>query len=94
MKSSVGPVAEQFLGERQQMGVGLAGKVAETMEPMIVNNVEQSPDWDSEPDQETGFLTRGMLVVPMHYKGNVDRRAGSDQQTQPHAVHRSKTRNC
>jgi signal transduction histidine kinase/putative methionine-R-sulfoxide reductase with GAF domain len=67
----VGPVAEQFLGERQKLGVGLAGKVAESMEPMIVNNVEQSPDWDSEPDQETGFLTRGMLVVPMHYKGDV-----------------------
>jgi len=67
----IGPVAEQFLGERQKVGVGLAGKVAESMEPLIVNNVEQSPDWDSEPDQETGFLTRGMLVVPMHYKGKV-----------------------
>ena len=65
----IGPVADQLLGERQQVGVGLAGKVAESMEPLIVNNVEQSPDWDSDPDQETGFLTRGMLVVPMHYKG-------------------------
>jgi len=38
---------------------------------MIVNNVEQSSDWFSEPDQETGFKTKGMLVVPMHYKGTV-----------------------
>ncbi|MBN2045860.1 MAG: GAF domain-containing protein [Anaerolineales bacterium] len=67
----IGPVADQLLGERQQVGVGLAGKVAESMEPLIVNNVEQSPDWDSDPDQETGFMTRGMLVVPMHYKGTV-----------------------
>lgn len=67
----IGPVADQLMGERQKVGVGLAGKVAEDMTPMIVNNVEQSQDWDSEPDQETGFLTRGMLVVPMHYKGTV-----------------------
>lgn len=67
----IGPVADEFLGDRQPMGVGLAGKAAESMQPMIVNNVEQSPDWNSEPDQETGFITQGMLVVPMLYKGNV-----------------------
>ena len=65
----VGPVAEQFLGDRLEPGVGIAGKAAEEMRPMIVNNVEQSSDWFSEPDQETGFTTKGMLVVPMHYKG-------------------------
>ncbi len=67
----VGPVADEFLGDRQPIGVGLAGKVALNMQPMIVNNVEQSPDWDSEPDQETGFITQGMLVVPMIYKNSV-----------------------
>ncbi|HAY83740.1 MAG TPA: hypothetical protein DCY42_02130 [Chloroflexi bacterium] len=67
----IGPVADEFLGSRQPVGIGLAGKVAESMEPMIVNNVEQSPDWNSTPDQETGFVTRGMLVVPMLYKGSV-----------------------
>jgi signal transduction histidine kinase len=67
----VGPVAVQFLGDRLEPGVGLAGKAAAEMRPMIVNNVEQSADWFSEPDQETGFVTKGMLVVPMHYKGNV-----------------------
>ncbi|MEJ2758741.1 MAG: ATP-binding protein, partial [Anaerolineales bacterium] len=58
-------------GERQVIGVGLTGKVAETKSPMIVNNVGDSPDWFSEPDQETGFITRGMLVVPMHYQDEV-----------------------
>ena len=67
----VGPVAEQLVGERQPIGSGLAGKAAESMEPLIVNNVEDSADWDSEPDRETGFVTRGMLVVPMHYKDQV-----------------------
>jgi signal transduction histidine kinase len=67
----IGPVADEFLGDRQPLGVGLAGKAAESMEPMIVNNVEQSPDWDSTPDKETGFITQGMLVVPMLYKGSV-----------------------
>ncbi len=67
----IGPVADQLLGERHPMGTGLAGKVAESMEPMIVNNVEDSADWNSEPDRETGFVTLGMLVVPMHYKDQV-----------------------
>ncbi|MFN2144874.1 MAG: GAF domain-containing protein, partial [Anaerolineales bacterium] len=31
----------------------------------------ESPDWYSEPDEETGFSTRGMLVVPMHYQDKV-----------------------
>ena len=58
------------------------------MEPLIVNNVEQSSDWDSDPDQETGFLTRGMLVVPMHYKGNVIGVLEVINKRQPHPLHR------
>ena len=67
----VGPVADQFLGDRHPIDVGLAGKAASTMQPLIVNNVEQNPDWHAQSDQETGFVTHGMLVVPMIYKGGV-----------------------
>ena len=67
----VSPVAEHFLGKRLEPGVGLAGKAVLEMKPMIVNNVEQSSDWFSKPDEFTGFVTRGMLVIPMVYKENV-----------------------
>ena len=68
----VSPVdAEHFLGKRLESGVGLAGKAAVEMRPLIVNNVEQNEDWHSEPDKQTGFVTRGILAVPMLYKENV-----------------------
>jgi len=67
----ISPVADQFLGKRQDRGVGLTGKAAEEKKPLIVNNVETSTDWDSTHDQETGFVTRGMLIVPMVYKDSV-----------------------
>ena len=67
----ISPVAADLLGNRLKPGVGLAGKVAEEREPLIVNNVEQSSDWFSEPDEQTGFVTRGILAVPMVYKNDV-----------------------
>jgi signal transduction histidine kinase len=67
----ISPVAEDLLGDRLKPGVGLAGKVAAEREPLIVNNVEQSNDWFSEPDEQTGFVTRGILAVPMVYKDDV-----------------------
>lgn len=68
----VSPVdAEQFLGKRLGQGVGLAGKAAVEMHPLIVNNVEKDEDWHSEPDKQSGFVTRGILAVPMLYKDKV-----------------------
>ncbi len=67
----ISPVAADLLGDRLKPGVGLAGKVALEREPLIVNNVEQSNDWFSEPDEQTGFITRGILAVPMVYKDDV-----------------------
>jgi signal transduction histidine kinase len=67
----ISPVANDLLGSRLKSGVGLAGKVALEMRPLIVNNVEQDSDWYSEPDEQTGFVTRGILAVPMIYKDDV-----------------------
>jgi signal transduction histidine kinase len=67
----ISPVAGDLLGSRLKSGVGLAGKVALEMRPLIVNNVEQDSDWYSEPDEKTGFITHGILAVPMIYKDNV-----------------------
>jgi signal transduction histidine kinase len=67
----VGPVAEDLTGKRLQPGVGLVGKAVSTTAPVIVNNVETSAEWFQEPDKQTGFMTRGLLVVPMMVKQRV-----------------------
>ena len=62
---TIGPVAEDLTGVRLPAGTGLVGKSVETRQPIIVNNVQQSQDWFDKTDQETGFSTDSMLVVPM-----------------------------
>ncbi|MDH5607098.1 MAG: ATP-binding protein, partial [Anaerolineae bacterium] len=52
-------------------GVGLVGEAAVGMKPVIVNNVEQSDQWSADQDEKTGFVTRGLLVVPMIFKEQV-----------------------
>jgi signal transduction histidine kinase/putative methionine-R-sulfoxide reductase with GAF domain len=62
---TIGPVAEDLTGVRLPPGTGLVGKSVETRQPIIVNNVQQSQDWFDQTDQDTGFSTDSMLVVPM-----------------------------
>jgi GAF domain-containing protein len=59
-----GPVAEDLLGRRLPPGAGLAGKAVKTGQPIIQNDVSRSADWYNT-DQQTGYSTRDMLVVPM-----------------------------
>ncbi len=67
----VGPVASDLRGTRMAAGSGLVGKSVSTRQPFIVNNVKQSQDWESGKDEETGFVTRGILGVPMMVKDRV-----------------------
>ena len=43
---------------------GLAGHVAQTGEPAVVNDTESDPRFSSRVDHETGFSTRSLLCVP------------------------------
>ena len=38
---------------------------------MIVNDVQKSTDWYQKPDEQTGFTTRALLVVPLQVKERV-----------------------
>ncbi|MBI3158105.1 MAG: GAF domain-containing protein [Chloroflexi bacterium] len=67
----VGSAADELRGTRMASGSGLVGKAVNTRQPFIVNNVKQSQDWESGKDQETGFITRGILGVPMMVKDRV-----------------------
>lgn len=60
-----GPKGDALKGLRLKRGEGLAGKVADSMEPVLVSDVTKDPRWASRFDDATGFVTRSILCVPM-----------------------------
>ncbi len=66
-----GPVAGELVGRRLPPGTGHVGRSVETGEPAIVNEVRTTPDWSDDEDQQTGFKTRDLLLVPMKVKDRV-----------------------
>jgi signal transduction histidine kinase len=71
-----GPVGQNLLGLRIAPGKGFVGQAVESGQPIIVNDVQNDPRWFRGTDQQTGFLTRAMLVVPLR-RG--DKRIGAIQ---------------
>lgn len=67
----VGPVADELINKRLPKGAGVVGKSVKTREPIISNNVSDTPDWFSKTDKQTGFTTRSLLVVPLIVKNEV-----------------------
>ncbi len=70
-EAAVGPVADNFIGTRLPAGTGLVGKAVTSRQAIIVNDVRRAKDWFDKPDQESGFTTNDVLVVPMLYKEEV-----------------------
>ncbi|MBU2611263.1 MAG: GAF domain-containing protein [Chloroflexi bacterium] len=70
-KVTVGPVAADLIGQRVPAGSGIVGKAVQTRAPVIVNNVQATSNWFSATDQDTGFVTRAVLAVPLQIKERV-----------------------
>lgn len=62
---ALGAKGDQVENVCVKMGQGIAGHVAKTGEPLIVNDVQQDPRFWSEVDAKTGFVTRNMVCVPV-----------------------------
>ena len=62
---AIGSKADNLKGLRLRRGEGLAGKVAESGEPVLVKDVVGDSRWASRFDSSTGFVTRTMVVVPL-----------------------------
>lgn len=60
-----GPAGYQLLGQRLPPGVGVAGYVASSGQPAVVNNARGDGRFYSTPDGNTGFLTRSLMAVPL-----------------------------
>ncbi|MBM4123837.1 MAG: GAF domain-containing protein [Nitrospira sp.] len=50
---------------RLKVGEGIAGYVAQTGEPVIVNDVQGDPRFSSRADRKSKFVTRNMVCVPV-----------------------------
>jgi signal transduction histidine kinase len=70
-KVTVGPVASNLVGQRLPPGTGFVGKAVVNREPVIVNNVQGSTQWNPSTDKQTGFVTKAILAVPMEVKDRV-----------------------
>lgn len=68
---TTGPVASNLAGVRLPPGTGLVGKAVQTRQPVIDNNVQQSKEWFEKTDEQTGFVTRSLMVVPMEIRERV-----------------------
>ncbi|MEZ4644427.1 MAG: GAF domain-containing protein [Chloroflexota bacterium] len=60
-----GPSSQELLGKRLPIGTGLAGRVAQSGRPEIVNQVQADRRWFAEVDANTKFNTTAILTVPM-----------------------------
>lgn len=66
-----GPVAEALVGQRLAPGTGLAGQAVTTGRPVIANDAKRRMEWSETSDENTGFNTQDLLVVPMRIQDRV-----------------------
>jgi signal transduction histidine kinase len=67
----IGPVAESLEGKRLPPGTGIVGEAVLTRQGIIANDAKRSKAWFDQPDEQTGFSTHDLLVVPMQLKDEI-----------------------
>ncbi|GAB4417130.1 MAG: hypothetical protein Kow002_03400 [Anaerolineales bacterium] len=68
---TVGPVAEDLIGQRIPAGSGIVGRAAETRAPVVENSAQTSAVRFSSTDEQTGFTSKSLLAVPLLFKDRV-----------------------
>jgi signal transduction histidine kinase len=70
-RTALGDAAEKIKDIRIKMGEGIAGRVAQTGEAVIVSDAQRDTRVYRMVDSLTGFKTRSILCVPMKSKGQI-----------------------
>lgn len=70
-RAATGAAADPLQRLRLPADRGIAGVVAHTGTPRIVNDVAGDPNHDDWVDQRLGFETRNMIAVPVRVRGKV-----------------------
>ncbi|MBE0670245.1 MAG: GAF domain-containing protein [Anaerolineales bacterium] len=68
---TVGPVASNLVGKRLPPGTGIVGRAVETRGPVIENEDQLSNSRFTGVDQQTGFVSRSLMAVPLQVKDRV-----------------------
>ncbi|HLB94552.1 MAG TPA: HD domain-containing phosphohydrolase, partial [Nitrospiria bacterium] len=66
---ALGEKGEAVKEVRLKIGEGIAGWVAQTGKPLIVDDVQKDPRFSKKVDLKTKFVTRNMICVPVKVKG-------------------------
>ncbi|MDY6968807.1 MAG: GAF domain-containing SpoIIE family protein phosphatase [Spirochaetota bacterium] len=67
----MGKNTDLIKGEKVPIGTGIAGTVAKTGKPLIVNDVQKDVRFYSEIDYKSNYTTKNILCVPMNIKGTL-----------------------
>ena len=70
-KVTAGPVAADLAGQRMPAGSGIVGQAVRTRAAVIANNVRAAASWFPATDQETGFVSKAILAMPLQVKDRV-----------------------
>ncbi|MBK6647357.1 MAG: GAF domain-containing protein [Anaerolineales bacterium] len=68
---TVGPVADNLIGKRLAPGTGIVGRAVQSRKPIIENEDQNSSSRFKGVDQQTGFVSRSLLAVPLQAKDRV-----------------------
>jgi len=68
---AVSPVADKLRGLRFPLGEGIAGFVVQQGEPLLVADVNQNEHFCEKVGENTGFLTKSIVCVPLKAQGEV-----------------------
>jgi HD-GYP domain-containing protein (c-di-GMP phosphodiesterase class II) len=66
-----GPAASKLAHLEVAVGQGIAGWVAKTGVPLVVNDPVREPKWKREIAASAGFTTRNILCVPLKRRGEI-----------------------
>jgi GAF domain-containing protein len=62
---------DELVGTRLPATTGVAGWVAQSRAPLIIEDVSQDPRFDIEAAKRTGYIPQGLMAVPLIYEDTV-----------------------
>jgi phosphoserine phosphatase RsbU/P len=66
---AVGDRSQEVAQQRIPPGRGIAGRVVQTGEPLVVRSASDDPHFFGGVDQAVGFQTRNLMAVPLQVRG-------------------------
>ncbi|HWD65690.1 MAG TPA: GAF domain-containing protein [Solirubrobacteraceae bacterium] len=62
---------DELVGTRLPASTGVAGWVAQSRQPLIIEDVSQDPRFDIEAARRTGYIPQGLMAVPLIYEDTI-----------------------